>query len=164
MTDNTTTVPCPACGGTRLLTNLHHYPTRCRLCRGAGRIPDDPALTLSQSLRDTNARFWIWHNDGPVRLALRPGRAASFYYCGPTEEGYSYRHDSYRHAGAWIEWESDRGGRDCDGGHADRALQICYLAELDRGPSERTDPNVRYPNWREGGHAIEDEYAEAAGY
>lgn len=37
-----------------------------------------------------NVRFWVWLNDGWVKLTLRPGQELNWAHGGPHEEGWSY--------------------------------------------------------------------------
>jgi hypothetical protein len=133
--------------------------------------------------RTATARFYIWFNDGWVKLSLRPGQVISFGFGGPTDEGWA-RED-------WkIEYEiGDRGGRllrtmiddgaDCDGRltrhdfstanadpqtYSDRwAIELNNAIE-DGRKADQAYRDVVTPDWQEGARSQRDYAAEAAGY
>ena len=78
----------------------------------------------------SNARFWAFINDGPVKLTLRPGQTLTHHEGGPTEEGWSYESTIWEHAGNHVirEWHSEGSG--CDGRVGNHGTDACQLDQL----------------------------------
>ena len=122
-----------------------------------------------------NARFWVYVNDGPVKLTLRPGQSLEHSEGGPCEEGYSYEYTKWEYADdepvVYREWATD--SRDCDGRHGNGGEQVCHVDRLleggtpgmMEGDDEETWAGVVWPDWQKHrDHSVYDQYAQMAGY
>jgi hypothetical protein len=108
-----------------------------------------------------NARFWIWHNDGWVKLTLRPGQVFTVVDGGPTDEGYSYTAQVYTHEGDHILRETSTRAADCDGPHE---YYADCTAALDALQEYLCDDGTRVPSWERVRASQRDRFAEDAGY
>lgn len=110
--------------------------------------------------KQPNARFWVWANDAPVKLTLRPGQSVSCTEGGPCEEGYSYEHNTWSLDGGAVLRRVERDARDCDGRVKEERYSMCAVAALGDYFYE-----VPLPVWTElpGGY-MRDYAAEAMGY
>lgn len=120
-----------------------------------------------------NARFWVWENDGWIKLTLKPGQTLRWVSGGSTDEGYSNDYHSW-------EYDTEEGvviadyaneSRDCDGRHSYHATSNCLIGDLQALPPVTADPEnyvdeipVPRPDWRRGASSQRDHYAEAMGY
>lgn len=133
-----------------------------------------------------NARFWIWHNDGWVKLTLTPGESARFGTGGSHEEGYHCEDWCYEYdaEGQSVVCHSVAWGRDCDGPYRRFAKSYCPLTELksrsmfeecgrlfwcpfyemDLVMPSSSDYGIYCPEWRKESSFQRDYYAEAMGY
>ena len=129
--------------------------------------------TAQESHRKINARFWVWINDGPVKLTMRCGQVLRHYSAERTEEGYSRTLHNWEYlAHGWPavrrSWRID--SRDCDGPMAQGGTDLCPLVllmgHLPEAPYQNSVHGVivRYPQWKEETRERRDTYAEAAGY
>lgn len=110
------------------------------------------------------ARFWVWINNGHVKLALSPGQSLTWFRGGPTDEGYSSEWSSWTHEDGRVrcEWATD--GRDCDGRFQDGGESACELYAL---KSQHCPPFTHpegMPRWLAVDRWQRDHSAEAAGY
>lgn len=118
----------------------------------------------------SRARFWIYHNGGPVRITIKAGSPFETCEGGPTDEGYSYFRTTYTletdadgQPAVIREWEDD--GRDCDGRLTRYGTDYALLSELKAGnESEGFDFVLNYPLWHKISSRQRDEYAEMMGY
>lgn len=125
-------------------------------------------------LRPRRARFWVWLNDGWVKLTLRhPCQSLSWRKSYKTDEGFSYEAGTWTHDGDQVTHEWANGGRDCDGRVDYSGALFCCLADLDAEPAYQdgtTSPyyngrHIHRPCWNDDGDTrVRDEFAEAAGY
>jgi hypothetical protein len=117
------------------------------------------------------ARFWVWLNNGWVRLSLADGQALEWWTGGLTDEGFSNQDHRFSRCGSVITWEETTQSRDCDGRFdcysvcstlttelkaRDMAADVPVLAELNAG--------IFAPMWESGDRSQRDYSAEAAGY
>lgn len=113
-----------------------------------------------------NARFWIYRNEGWVKICLVPEQSIEVRSGGPCDEGFCYRADVYRltedEYGQIVESEHHEYSRDCDGpseyhweGFA--RLDDLHIQEVDGETFLR-------PSWRKVNASQRDIYAEMAGY
>jgi hypothetical protein len=110
-----------------------------------------------------NARFWVWWNDGWVKLTLMPGQTLAVGYGGPCEEGWSRYSEQWSHVGDRVEREWVSEGRDCDGRLSQYGEDFAWLSELasvGRGEFEE----MLAPRWHDSQSSQRDEFAELAGY
>lgn len=105
-----------------------------------------------------NARFWVWWNDGWVKLTLRPGQVVHLHESHPTDEGYSYTEEVYEHDGDEVIVTYEQGGSDCDGPLTHHCVCSARLSELQSTAEPECPPWRRVRAWQH------DAYAEAAGY
>lgn len=105
------------------------------------------------------ARFWVWWNQGYVKLTLREGKRIDLSNSEATDEGYNYIAESYTIDGPMLNCEVAHGGSDCDG-------RIDNYREHEAPINE-----LRYrcsigecPEWQELGCSQRDQFAELAGY
>ena len=110
-----------------------------------------------------NIRFWVFTNNGPVKLTLKPGQKLSHYQAEPTDEGWSSQYDSWEYVApdgyVLNEFESD--GVDCDGRLSRGGYRACMMDDLDSGAEF---DGVQYPAWQRYESWQRDYQAEAAGY
>lgn len=110
-----------------------------------------------------NARFWIFWNDGLVKLTLKPGQSLTLSAGGPDEEGWYRRHERFEHCGSRVESTVLTEGRDCDGFHSEERDFFCKLCNL-RANYEGYG-SLLLPIWERQGHArVRDQFAEAMNY
>ncbi len=109
-----------------------------------------------------NARFWIYWNDGFVKITLAPGQEIALSYGGPCEEGYSYTTEVFRHVGDRVETESHQKARDCDGPMERHWYGECRMDRLDARDADEFGP--ARPDWEEMHSDQRDYYAEAMNY
>lgn len=108
------------------------------------------------------ARFWIWWNDGFVRLKLNPGQSVVAWRGGPTDEGYSRTVETYAYDGAIVSRTIEEDGRDCDGRHEYFWEGFCEFTLLKSRAAEGEIFGV--PAWEETCKGQRDHFAEAMGY
>lgn len=141
-----------------------------------------------------NAKFWIWHRDGFVRLKLAPGASIEYSSGGPTEEGWfcqvnTYFYNEDRMA---IESKTYEESRDCDGRHSYSNKCECSIENLQHhehselwgkepvrvvdgryqlreqyysvGSFDYDYPNPPRPLWEKRASSQRDYFAEAMGY
>lgn len=115
------------------------------------------------------ARFWIWENDGWIKLTLAPGQALKWRKYTHDEEGYSLIFVRWIHEGNHIRRESGMRGSDCDGAIARGGADHCHLSRLQAVPPympgrDEWKPEGR-PDWQEVEESWQsDPQAELAGY
>ncbi len=111
------------------------------------------------------ARFWVWHREGFVRLALRDGDKIEFYQGGPDDEGFAHTATRYSRDGDIINYERHDWGRDCDGAYSTNFENHCPISQLadnnDGGYDGKAPPR---PAWTKGEWSQYDESAVRAGY
>ena len=126
------------------------YMQTCSFCDGRKVVP-----TM------TNARFWIFVNDGPVQITLKPGQRLSWSEFHRHEEGWSSQSLSWEYDGRTITHEYDLDGADCDGRLSSGGVTICSLEDLLSG--NELD-GVTFPRWEHADSFQRDYAAESAGY
>tara|TARA_A100001391_G_scaffold195759_2_gene173468 strand:- start:214 stop:564 length:351 start_codon:yes stop_codon:yes gene_type:complete len=111
------------------------------------------------------ARFWVWHLDGWVRLALRDGDEVELRSGGPHEEGWTYTRETYAREGLWIRCRTENAWRDCDGPGGSESDSVCAVGLLQarKGCADLDVPGL-LPMWEAGDSAITDVYAQREGY
>lgn len=117
-----------------------------------------------------NARFWIWLNDGLVKLTLKPGQELVWFKSWRHDEGWS----SEIHQWTYDEFDGvvveDYGtdGVDCDGRLSTSSsyeVPVDRLAETEMYVAEGTyGPMPAQPDWCRKGSFQRDYSAEAMGY
>ncbi len=111
------------------------------------------------------ARFWVWHREGFVRLALQDNQEIEFYHGGPHDEGFSHTQERYSRVGDTVHYELHEWGRDCDGAYSNVSEYRCPITMLaannDGGYEGNAPPR---PVWTNGQSSQYDESAEMAGY
>ena len=116
-----------------------------------------------------NARFWVWHRTGWVKLALRPGEDVRVHDGGPTDEGFSSDSTRWTHDGDSVRMDWHSHGRDCDGRYERGGCSVCPLELLRSRPMDGPDApsenaGICAPEWARRGEHQRDYAAEAAGY
>lgn len=133
---------------------------------------------MNPTMNPTNARFWIFHNGGYVKLVLCPGNSLHCHRSGWNGEGMSWEEDTWTHEGDCIRNDWGRGGMDCDGCHRETGTCYCRLDRLASHPRWTGDDDavpkgLRDPSppshiaaWErdESSVRIYDQFAQAAGY
>lgn len=109
-----------------------------------------------------NARFWVWWNDGWVKLTLRPEQKLECGWRKPTDEGWSSYYESWEHDGSGVLCQSEDDGVDCDGRLTRNWEGYCPLERLSW--VETDDLEVNRPAWERGNAYQRDYSAEACGY
>ena len=125
-----------------------------------------------------NARFWVSHNDGWVKLTLKPDQSLEVYQRHATDEGWSSSWECWTHQGDSVLRECEADGCDCDGrsssSHEDECpldqlvvvphvKQCAYSDEFPDGWMPDDDAPLT-PAWEKVGSRQRDYAAEAAGY
>ena len=117
-----------------------------------------------------NARFWIWHRGGWVKLTLRFGQQIEIYSSGRTDEGWHHEQTKYHHDGENVVQHWHHETRDCDGRFEQGGECSCPLENLASKNMEESidcsEENVGIwtPDWQKGYPWQRDHTAEAAGY
>jgi hypothetical protein len=111
-----------------------------------------------------NARFWIFHRDGWVKLTLAPGASLSFSYGGATDEGWSRHSETLSHDGSGIVSEACEDGVDCDGRLTRYGVYRCALDKLASRDCSLSDAPGLLPEWESISSRQRDEYAESMNY
>ena len=119
-----------------------------------------------------NARFWYYicphgGRSGPVKITLKPSQTLGWYSGGPTDEGWSFVTEFWKHEGDYVENETIVDGRDCDGRLTRCHVCVAKIDELAVRPAVVTtkdDRSLRYPQWKQESASQRDAYAEAMGY
>lgn len=121
-----------------------------------------------------NARFWVWRNDGWVKLTLKAGQSLSWGKNERTDEGHSWESDRWAHVGAGVLNEWANGGSDCDGPISRAGASSCRLGDLQTNtpPAAQLEASdyheakaILRPDWRKVGEVeVCDVFAQAAGY
>lgn len=100
------------------------------------------------------ARFWVWHKGGFVRLKIDEGKALTFVEGGPTDEGYHWEYSWYMNMGDCVRYERDTESRDCDGRLDTHQAFYCRVDNLDGLLSARYDKTPELDI--EGDHAYDE--------
>ena len=109
-----------------------------------------------------NVKFWVWINDSPVKLKLRPGQSLRWHRAWDTDEGWSST------AEQWV-YDADDGlihrdcvddGCDCDG----RLTRSHSLVTAPWQVADNEVDGIRYPDWQIESADVYDQFAQAAGY
>jgi hypothetical protein len=153
------------------------FPSESRNCVNLSRIPhfdgcQKPLLVrrcfeamaaLNEGIM-TQARFWVYHRSGIVRIKLNEGQTVGFSYGGPTDEGYSYTAEQYSFDGQHVvsKWRTD--ARDCDGRITHTGSAHCRFSRLSSGTFADEVNAVQFPDWMQGESSQRDFSAEAMGY
>lgn len=111
------------------------------------------------------ARFWVWWNDGWVKLSLRKARPLFVSTFSYTDEGWSREECSWEFDGRKIirSWTIEE--KDCDGRldrYGDEETDILHLKDCESPDS--WEQGIKFPSWRKVDSSQRDEYAELAGY
>lgn len=132
--------------------------------------------TETQAIK--TSRFWVWHKESYVRLALKDGQDLSTQEGGPTDEGFSNESTKWSREGDTITQEYAEWGRDCDGRHEYHSTRYADIHELNEVPtfkpctdySREEEPKIPedvvawLPNWTREERSQRDYTAESAGY
>jgi hypothetical protein len=120
------------------------------------------------------ARFWVWVNDGWVKLSIPPGQCLTWSEAHPTDEGWSGQSQCWTNTGEEVilEWTDE--GRDCDGFISHEGTSTCpieqlrardmYSPETWGGDPPTENKGIFAPEWEHDRHSVYDEEAVKAGY
>jgi len=108
-----------------------------------------------------NARFWIFTNNGHVKLTLRPDQMLTHHKHSHHDEGVSWSVEQYYYDGEFVSCKWADGGTDCDGRHRREGAEYCRRDKL---MAETDDSGVKRPSWTRGKVVVTDEFAQAMGY
>lgn len=120
-----------------------------------------------------NARFWVWHSDGWVKITLKPGQALAHHSYQPGDEGWSSETNQWIHEGSGVRLQWFMDGTDCDGRLTQSGELFCRLINLasvcmfddDRDEQQKRDnAGIFVPDWQKVSSGQRDYNAEAAGY
>lgn len=127
-----------------------------------------------------NARFWVFENDGWIKLTLKPGQSLTWSHGGRDEEGYSWTGERWTFDGLLVINESSYDGRDCDGRISRETVLTCPVGFLQGKPAEAArlvtfgqedpwsfevwEPMPPRPEWERARASQRDYSAEAMGY
>ena len=115
--------------------------------------------------RKRNARIWVHHAGGPVKLTIRPGQTLHWTHFSCDEEGYSREATILNWDGEILVGKFHIDGRDCDG-RTSRSGE-CYTTPENFRAYQDSSPGcdeVAYPKWETISRGQRDYAAEAAGY
>jgi hypothetical protein len=120
-------------------------------------------------MKAANARFWVWHLGGWVKLTLRPDQQLETCHGDTHEEGYSCESVRWTHEADHVRQEWSTWGRDCDGRHESNGKSVCPLAQLkardlEAESEDAANTGIFVPDWKHGEMTHRDHTAEAAGY
>ena len=120
-------------------------------------------------MNEDNARFWVWHRAGWVKLTLRPGQPLTTFEGQQTDEGHHREVSTFTHYGEAVVCEWCESGRDCDGRYERGGELVCELADLAARDAHAEFPvsenvGIRAPEWKRATGYQRDHAAEAAGY
>ena len=134
---------------------------------------NNPTSNLLDAIRraaqphPVNARFWVFANDGWVRLSLGVGQYLTHTEGGPDEEGYSYTGTTWSRYGhgreGFIELHAETNARDCDGPLDSYWESVCRVDALEDHPCF-DDGVVPVPDWEKVSASQRDHFAEAMNY
>ena len=108
-----------------------------------------------------NARFWVFWNDGAVKITLKPGQSLSVEVGGPTDEGWYREGITWHHEGVTVRRECADDGSDCDGRLTHYGESRCCIYGLASG--NEVD-GQQMPAWELTNRGQRDYQAERAGY
>ncbi len=108
-----------------------------------------------------NARFWLWINDGWVKLTLRPGQTLAWASTRSTDEGWASEYECFEHDGAGVLSVCGTDGVDCDGRLETHREFYCPLECL---KAHVADDGTFIPSWDRKPAYQRDHSAEMAGY
>jgi hypothetical protein len=112
-----------------------------------------------------NARLVFWHNDGWVKLTLKPGQRVELKSGGPTDEGYSYTYEVYEYIGDKIFYEYVNEACDCDGPLSRFGQYECDIIQSKDEERDEFGNLLRHrPQWNRLSCRQRDAYAEAMNY
>ena len=120
-------------------------------------------------MTEDNARFWVWHRGGWVKLTLRPGQSLTIVERQRTDEGFRQEVNTLTHFGEAVVCEWCETGRDCDGQYEHGGELVCHLANLSIRDAHAEFPirqniGIKAPEWKRANVYQRDHAAEAAGY
>jgi hypothetical protein len=113
-------------------------------------------------MKKQNARFWVWANNAPAKVTLRPGQSVTHFTYARHDEGFYSTQTTWTHDGEGVDLSYYSAGTDCDGRHENGLEGFCPLDMLAAGIRE--DDLPPFPKWKYGPTAYRDYYAEAMGY
>ena len=111
-------------------------------------------------------RFWVWHVEGYVRLALTDSQTLRWSRRGPDDEGWSSRAMTWTLEDGIVTHEEFTDGVDCDGRHSTHWIGRCPVNRLDAyllDDLEQNPARIRVPEWNETKRGQRDYAAEAMG-
>lgn len=110
-----------------------------------------------------NVRFWVWWNDGLVKLTLRPNKTLRMYHTEQHDEGWSSEHEVYEIGDDGMVYSySGSDGADCDGRLSMSFIYVCKPGSMQSKYNKHA--KVWYPDWQEESACQGDQYAEVMGY
>jgi hypothetical protein len=112
----------------------------------------------------TNARFWVFANNGFVKITLRPDQSLTWGWSARHEEGWSSEVVTWTHTGTAVERERSCDGRDCDGRTSEDQITACALDALATWDTTLPDAPGLVPTWDDVRTSRYDEYAEGMNY
>jgi len=127
--------------------------------------------------RIITARFWVFVNEGFVRLSLKDGESIEHTTGGLADEGHGYESTKWERDGEIITRHYIAWGADCDGRYERHSTDTAHIEELER--VEHYPPVQDWlqldrpedwpivcltPNWESGERGQRDYSAEAAGF
>lgn len=107
------------------------------------------------------AKFWIWKNDGWVKLKLEEGQKVRHFSGFAHEEGWSSTTETFWFDGRKVWSHVVNDGRDCDGRLTTEDLFFCRSYDLQDVEVEGRPPT---PRWHRERSEVYDEYAQAMGF
>jgi hypothetical protein len=109
-----------------------------------------------------NARFWFYYNGDFVKLTLRPGQILHCAIHQPTDEGWTFDGEKFKHCGDHVAREFFTDGVDCDGRHSTHGELLCPLDQL--AARWIVEDGYAVPDWQDISRSQRDYAAEAAGF
>ena len=109
-------------------------------------------------------RFWVWHQNSPVKLTLTEGQGVHFGEHWHNGEGWSFSDTYIEHCGNHLRRECISGGTDCDGRHETFLTQFADIETAKALPGVYDNDMLDFPNWVKQHCQVYDQFAQQMGY
>ena len=118
------------------------------------------------AVNEQNARFWLWHHQGWVKLTVKPNQTVSFSRAGAHDEGWYRNSSEITCVDSEVIWDYCNDGADCDGRQTTTGRLVCKVEDLatERSYDAETELTHMVPKWEKMSSSQYDQYAELAGY
>lgn len=119
-----------------------------------------------------NVRFWIFINEGLVKITLKPDQELRWYRGYITEEGWGSEELTFQYDSDMgkVVRHNNSAGKDCDGRVSHCSEKHCSFDDLSNGCenyemiSDAQGNVICFPDWGEVSSSQYDQNAQLAGY